>query len=87
MKNIKDVMELLQLHEMGIQELENIYRDIFVLTTVLEQRATDLKYSKLTLLLLSFDLVLLTFFNLMFLYNKYYFVVMMNIFNIGYLVN
>lgn len=78
-------MELL--HEMGIQELENIYRDIFVLTTVLEQRATDLKYSKLTLLLLSFDLVLLTFFNLMFLYNKYYFVVMMNIFNIGYLVN
>lgn len=80
-------MELLQLHEMGIQELENIYRDIFVLTTVLEQRATDLKYSKLTLLLLSFDLVLLTFFNLMFLYNKYYFVVMMNIFNIGYLVN
>lgn len=80
-------MELLQLHEMGIQELENIYRDIFVLTTVLEQRATDLKYSKLTLLLLSFDLALLTFFNLMFLYNKYYFVVMMNIFNIGYLVN
>lgn len=80
-------MEVFQLHEMGIQELENTYRDIFILRTVLEQRTTDLKYSKLTLLVLSFDLVLLTFFNFMFLYDKCYIVVMMSIYSIGYLVN
>lgn len=64
-------MELFQLRDMGVQDLENTYRDIFILRTILEQRTTDMKYSKLTLLLLGFDLVLLTLFNLIFLYIYY----------------